>query len=103
MKIQKIKTVFRQYPDGEIVALFPYEMADHNYNCLSYAHTGQHGAANYTYVINTTKPAKDAQELKKELESIGYEIQEIQRISRPKVDEAIKSFIKFHNRNIKWN
>jgi len=96
MKTQKIKTVFREYQDGEIIALFPYEIADHNYNCLIYAHIGQHGVANYTHVIDTTKPAKDAQKLKKELESIGYEIQEIQRISRPKVDAAIKSYIEFY-------
>jgi len=94
MKIQKIKTVFRQFPDGEIIALFPYEIVDDRCNCLAYAHTGQHGAANYTHVINTTKPAKDAQKLKRELESIGYEIQEIQMISRPKLNEAIKLFIR---------
>ncbi|KKL82286.1 hypothetical protein LCGC14_1986260 [marine sediment metagenome] len=38
-------TVFREYPNGEIVALFPEEIMDRRGNCVAYTHVGQHYAA----------------------------------------------------------
>ena len=39
-------------------------------------HIGQHSTADYSYIVNTTKLAKEPEylELKKELESIGYNL-----------------------------
>ena len=66
--------VFRRYPDGDIIALFP-TLKEQNFLCQSYLHVGQHGAADYGIVISQTKPAtkKEYAELKKELESKPYE------------------------------
>jgi hypothetical protein len=76
--------VFRQF-SGEIVALFPYEawdIHDGRY-CASYAHIGQHSAADYGYVVNKSIPAQPEQyaDLKSELEGIGYSLKVLKRVS----------------------
>ncbi len=71
--------IFRRYRTGakEILALFPEVDAGHGL-CSSYIHVGQHGAAEYTYVVGLTTLAKltdpDVIELKTELESLGYRL-----------------------------
>lgn len=73
----KTKVVFRKYKNGDILALFPNEIADPLGNCLSYEHIGQHGAATYGYCIEMTKPAKPSeyQELYNELTRVvGYRL-----------------------------
>lgn len=79
---EQTKVVFRKYKDGSILALFPstgYGL------CLieSYMHIGQHGGADYNGCILDTKPATPAeyQELKTELESLGYNLKVIKRRS----------------------
>jgi hypothetical protein len=77
------KVIFRVYSDGQVIALFP-EIADDSYgNCLSYMHIGQHGGADYVYVVQLTKLATLEQyaPLFVELESIGYNLQVFKRIS----------------------
>lgn len=67
--------VFRKYPDGEIVALFPDIPADpHGRYVLGFQHIGQHGGADYDYVVSQTVPATDAEaaDLKAELEGPQY-------------------------------
>jgi hypothetical protein len=69
--------VFRRFKDGgDIIALFPEEIADAAGNCMSYQHIGQHGAADYSGCIAASVPASDAEfsELKRELEAIGYRL-----------------------------
>lgn len=69
------KVIFRKYPDGNIIALFPEDPGDQSpYNCSSYMAIGQHGAADPHGVIEATQPARpdDYADLKEELESIGY-------------------------------
>lgn len=69
------KTIFRVYPDGEVVALFPQIAAQvGGYLCQSYMHIGQHGAADTAIVVRQTKLAtkKEYQVLLGELEQIGY-------------------------------
>jgi len=74
-------TVFRKYRNndapwyGDIVALFP-EIPAYDSYCLCYQHVGQHGSADYSFVINITEPAKpeEYQDLKEELERIGYRL-----------------------------
>ena len=73
--------IFRRWPDGEIDALFPYDIADHRGNVTCYAHVGQHGSADYDHCIESTKPAKQAESLtlKQELETLGYKIRIVKR------------------------
>ena len=69
------KVIFRVYPDGEIIALFPQIAAGYGgYSCQSYMHVGQHGAADLYWVVKQTKLAtqEEYQALLKELEQKGY-------------------------------
>lgn len=72
----KTKVIFRKYRDnGAILALFPD--VEHSPGlCMSYEHIGQHSAAMYYHCLRITEPAKpnEYQSLKRELESIGYEL-----------------------------
>ena len=73
----KTRCIFRVFKDtGDLVALFPNEIADNSGNCMSYMKIGQHGAADYNGVMKITKRcrASEYQDLKKELESIGYNL-----------------------------
>lgn len=71
------RVVFRRYGNGEIIALFPDQIASGVYLCNSYMHVGQHGAADYTRVVSQTKPAKpeEYQTLATELAQIGYKLE----------------------------
>lgn len=68
------KVVFRKFKGGEVIALFPREIANNNpYHCESYMHVGQHGAAD-TGIVHGTSPAtpEEYAPLKLQLERIGY-------------------------------
>lgn len=68
-------TIFRVYPDGEVIALFPQIAANvGGWLCQSYMHIGQHGGADPLIVCNQTRLAepKEYKELFAELEQIGY-------------------------------
>jgi len=82
----KTQVIFRKYEDSQIIALFPYEIADNKGRCNSYMHIGQHSGADYLGVINTTKLAtkKEYKDLKKELQNIGYNIQVMKKRSYAK-------------------
>ncbi|PJE78347.1 hypothetical protein CI610_02722 [invertebrate metagenome] len=41
-----MNVIFRKFPEGDVIALFPEELADSRGNILSYQTVGQHGAAN---------------------------------------------------------
>lgn len=60
---------------GEVVALFPYTVVDPQGHIMSYAHVGQHGAADYEYIMGGSRPATPAEydSLLQELYGIGYE------------------------------
>lgn len=70
--------IFRKYPDGEVIALFPEEPAQDRGGTIScYVHVGQHGEADYWHVVRHTRladPLTDAAELSAELERIGYRL-----------------------------
>jgi hypothetical protein len=75
MEPETTVVIFRKWSNGDILALFPEIPADNiGYECSAYEHIGQHGAANYGFCIQSTKPASisEAKELKQELEQIGY-------------------------------
>ncbi len=68
-------TVFRVFPEGDVIALFP-TIPDGSYGqCCSYLHVGQHGAADYGHVIRMTRRAEPGEyaDLLRELASIGYD------------------------------
>jgi len=69
--------VFRRFPDGDIIALFPYLAAEglDPWPCQSYMHVGQHGAAD-SRIVYDTRPARPHEyaALKAELEQIGYRL-----------------------------
>lgn len=67
--------IFRRWPDGSILALFP-EIEEDGGLCSSYMHIGQHGAASYHKCLYDTFRAKPEEfaSLKSELESIGYQL-----------------------------
>ena len=82
---EKTKVIFRQWPVGcEIIALFPEIATDTiGYNCQSYMHIGQHGAANPNIIIRDTEPADlgsgAVKNLIKELVGRGYNLEIIKR------------------------
>lgn len=70
--------VFRQWL-GDVIALLPtVPAAFHLEECLSYQAIGQHGAANYGYIIRDSSPAVPAKiaPLFRELENVGYILKE---------------------------
>lgn len=71
------EVIFRKYKNGnkEIIALFPYDTERRYGQCSSYMHIGQHGAAEYSGVMENTKPATPLEyaDLKTELENYGSE------------------------------
>ena len=81
------KVVFRKFPNGDILALFP-EVPETGYTCSCYMHIGQHGGADYTHCIRLTKPASPEEyaDLKRELEAKPYEysLTLINRYTRPR-------------------
>ena len=85
------KVVFRKWhgEGGGILALFPEIPADiHGHHCQSYQHVGQHGGADYSLCIGKTAPAAPGEyaDLKEELESIGYRLEVVARITPAMVE-----------------
>lgn len=81
-----VNVIFRVM-DGDVIALFP-DIAE-NYMgrkdyCVSYAHIGQHSAADYHGCIMASRPATESEyaSLARELKTIGYTLQIRSRRSR---------------------
>lgn len=91
-----VKVVFRLNNNGQILALMPYEIANHSSMCSSYQYIGQLSAADYTHCIRSTKPAKPVEYavLKRELENIGYSVEVVNRINADMFQHAIFEFNK---------
>lgn len=74
--------IFRRFPDGDVIALFPYLPAEclTSWPCQSYMHVGQHGAAD-PLIVYDTLPARPHEyaTLKAELEQLGYRLAVRQR------------------------
>lgn len=84
MRTQLTKVIFRVFPQGDVIALFPLLPWDRSgINCTSYQTIGQHGGAS-TLLTRTTRPAtaKERRALAKELRRIGYRLQIVQRFPR---------------------
>lgn len=85
------KVIFRYWMNG-VVAIFPEIPGDMNpQNCLSYQHIGQHCTCDPFYIIKSSKPATEIQynNLKVELESLGYKLKVISKQS-PNIIELRK-------------
>lgn len=69
------RVIFRTWPKGDVIALFP-DIEAGLFSCSSYMHVGQHGAADYRYVVQQTRPAKVSEyaDLVTELREIGYNL-----------------------------
>jgi hypothetical protein len=84
------KVIFRKYPNGDIIALFPEIVGDCDWrnNCQSYMHVGQHGSASYSGVMQSTSPASfpEAQDLREELTRIGYNLKTMKRQAKEDVE-----------------
>lgn len=87
---EKTKVIFRTYPNGDVIALFP-ELAGTRdpSTCDSYTHVGQHSSAYYSSahypgVIRSTRLATFAEyeALHKELTGIGYRLETKTRDAR---------------------
>lgn len=76
------KVIFRKFPDGDVIALFPEHAATRSpYTCSSYMHIGQHAAANLQAMTRLKKATrKEYAELAKELRRIGYNLKVISRV-----------------------
>jgi len=79
-----IKVIFRKFPDGQIIALFPLEPATSDgWLCESYMHVGQHGAADPGIVAETKRASVfEYDDLLWELIDRGYELKEVSRFPR---------------------
>lgn len=77
MTKDSVKVVFRVDDDGDVFALFPDEMADNQGHCVTYAHVGQHSAADYVLCLQRSRPAtvEEYRKLAEELRQIGYQLQ----------------------------
>lgn len=85
MSKQKTDVIFRQWPDGDVIAIFPGVPGTPDPgSCLSYERIGQHGSADLKAVIRRTRPATGpaAVGLCRELRSIGYDLDIVRRATR---------------------
>jgi hypothetical protein len=92
MSQEKTKVVFRVWPGGDVLALFPEEPGDCDGRfCSSYMHVGQHSSADYTGCIQATRPAQPVEyaDLAKELERIGYVLDIRKRAGRNSRDAML--------------
>lgn len=85
----KTTVIFRKEKDGEILALFPYDIW-YSSDVMSYAHVGQHSGACYNGTIRETKPAsrEDYTDLLNELQQIGYNLEIKQKYNHSKFLQA---------------
>lgn len=80
-KVVRPCVIFRKYKNGDIIAVFPYEIETYNGEVMCYEHVGQHGHGDYNVIVSNTSLAtpEEYEGLLKELESIGYKNLKIQK------------------------
>lgn len=76
---------------GTIFALLPHEVSTLEGHVTSYQHVGQHSSADYKHCLKSSRPAteKEYSDLKKEMESLGYNINVI---LKQNYDKYLKSY-----------
>ena len=70
----KMRTYFKVFEEGDIIALFPDRMADLKGNILSYQHLGQHSGASPELISLPDATEAERNDLERELVGIGYEL-----------------------------
>ena len=92
----KTDIVFRKFKDGQIIALMPHEVDTNKGLVCTYMHVGQHSSGDYNYVVSITKLATEDEfaDLKKELESIGYDIKVIKKQNTDKYLKSLRNLLK---------
>jgi len=71
----KVQVVFRKFPEGDVIALFPNEPADRRGHILSYQHIGQHGGADFSLIQKLEHVSKkEYMPLYDELVGLGYDL-----------------------------
>lgn len=77
---------------GQVFAMFPHEVCDFSGNVTSYQHVGQHSGANYSGCVAKTRlcTEEEYKDLKKELESLGYNLKVIKKQNYSKWRESYK-------------
>lgn len=84
MTTQTTKVIFKRFPEGDVIALFPAlpGTRDPYSTCMSYMRTGQHGhASTDLFTLPPAQPAEYA-DLQRELESLGYTLRISRRATR---------------------
>jgi hypothetical protein len=84
---EKVRVSFRQEKGGEVTAVFLGTMHDAKY-MQSYSHVGQHSPCS-TEWVRSTKMARNYTDLKRELESIGYDVIVSKKMVYPKPGYAV--------------
>ena len=78
------EVIFRRFKEGDVIALFPYEIESLDGQVNSYQRIGQHSGASLE-IIQETKPATidepDIKSLYDELTSIGYNLKIVKRVN----------------------
>jgi hypothetical protein len=77
---------------GSITAYFPYDVATSHGEIACYMHVGQHSSADYNYCVGKSRLAteKEYEDLKKELESLGYNLNIIKKQNHSKYLKSYK-------------
>jgi hypothetical protein len=86
--------IFRRFKQGnDLIAIFPH-IGETNNGVLTYMHIGQHSGADYDTLLKNTKLVPDKRlydDLRKELESMGYNLRVI---TRQNPQKWVKSYLK---------
>ena len=93
----KTKVIFRKWPKGEVIALFPATAGTMDpFTCQSYQNVGQHGAAS-VHLVHDTLPATPSEfrPLARELRRIGYRLQIVRRFTRHDLESRKKQIAQF--------
>ena len=94
IKDRETPVIFRKWPDGSIIALFPTLADDRaGRSCLSYEHVGQHAKADLTGVIQSSKPTNENEykALYEELMGLGYKLKVYRRATKHHRKEMLES------------
>ena len=89
----KTKVIYRIYPEGDVVAIFPELPFDYlGYQSTIYQHIGQHGGAYHGDIVATTRMASQNEylSLHNELSNRGYDLAVFKRESQSMRDNRKK-------------
>ena len=105
--MDKTPVMFRTYKSGhfkgDVDALFPTIPCDLTYGHVQvYAHVGQHTCGDYNLIMSRTRPSKpkEYKDLKKELESLGYKLKVVKKMSPKMREEYRKEYYAMRNPNM---